>query len=131
MQKTTYILQLLTAIGLILFWAAFFTIGFENPEYPTYYTKFEHSFPLPDAFLCIVLLMAYFNRKTDKWKNYTFIAAGAMIFLGLCDFSFNAMNGMYTVGIADGIMNAFINIWCVGFGAWQVYKARKVNEPIY
>lgn len=116
----TYTLQLLTAIGLIAFWTAFFTIGFENPDYPDYYSKFEHSFPLPDSFLCIVLVLAYFNRKNNSWKNYTLIAAGAMIFLGLCDFSFNIMNGMYSVGVADGIMNAFINIWCVGFGAWQM-----------
>ena len=121
MKQTTYISQLLTAIGLILFWTAFFTIGFESPDYPSYYTKFEHSFPLPDAFLCIVLLKAYFNRNSSQWKSYTLIAAGAMVFLGLCDFSFNAMNDMYTVGIADGIMNAFINIWCVGFGAWQIF----------
>ncbi len=113
-------LQLLTAIGLILFWTAFFTIGFENPNYPDYYIKFEHSFPLPDSFLCIVLLMAYFNRNKIQWKNYTLVAAGAMLFLGLCDFSFNIMNGMYSVGLSDGIMNAFINIWCVGFGAWQI-----------
>lgn len=123
--KITYLLQLLTAIGLVLFWIAFFSIGFENPNYPTYYTKFEHSFPLPDTFLCIILLIAYINRKKENWKNYTLIAAGAMIFLGLCDFSFNILNGMYSVGIADAIMNAFINIWCVGFGAWQVYVARK------
>jgi len=116
----TYTLQLLTAIGLIAFWTDFFTIGFENPDYPDYYSKFEHSFPLPDSFLCIVLVLAYFNRDKDSWKNYTLIAAGAMIFLGLCDFSFNIMNGMYSVGVADGIMNAFINIWCVGFGAWQM-----------
>lgn len=116
----TYTLQLLTAIGLIAFWTAFFTIGFENPDYPDYYSKFEHSFPLPDSFLCIVLVLAYFNRKNNSWKNYTLIATGAMIFLGLCDFSFNIMNGMYSVGVADGIMNAFINIWCVGFGAWQM-----------
>lgn len=124
-HNSTQKLQLLTAIGLILFWAAFFTIGFENPNYPTYYTKFEHSFPLPDSFLCIVLLMAYFNRNKIHWKNYTLVAAGAMLFLGLCDFSFNIMNGMYSVGLADGIMNAFINIWCVGFGAWQVRVAMK------
>lgn len=124
-HNSTQKLQLLTAIGLILFWAAFFTIGFENPNYPTYYTKFEHSFPLPDSFLCIVLLMAYFNRNKILWKNYTLVAAGAMLFLGLCDFSFNIMNGMYSVGLADGIMNAFINIWCVGFGAWQVRVAMK------
>lgn len=120
MKQTTYTLQLITAIGLIAFWTVFFTIGFESPSYPSYYTKFEHSFPLPDSFLCVVLLLAYFNRNNDAWKRYTGIAAGAMIFLGLCDFSFNVMNGMYTVGVADGILNAFINIWCVGFGAWQI-----------
>jgi hypothetical protein len=124
-HNSTQKLQLLTAIGLILFWTAFFTIGFENPNYPDYYTKFEHSFPLPDSFLCIVLLMAYFNTNKIHWKNYTLVAAGAMLFLGLCDFSFNIMNGMYSVGLADGIMNAFINIWCVGFGAWQVRVAMK------
>jgi hypothetical protein len=124
-HNSTQKLQLLTAIGLILFWAAFFTIGFENPNYPDYYTKFEHSFPLPDSFLCIVLLMAYFNRNKIHWKNYTLVAAGAMLFLGLCDFSFNIMNGMYSVGLADGIMNAFINVWCVGFGAWQMKVVMK------
>lgn len=124
-HKTTYTLQLLTAIGLIAFWIAFFTIGFENPEYPDYYTKFEHSFPLPDTFICVVLLLTYFKRNKPQWKSYTLLAAGAMIFLGLCDFSFNAMNGMYSVGLADGIMNAFINVWCVGFGAWQVRMAMK------
>ena len=124
-HNSTQKLQLLTAIGLILFWAAFFTIGFENPNYPDYYTKFEHSFPLPDSFLCIVLLMAYFNRNKIHWKNYTLVAAGAMLFLGLCDFSFNIMNGMYSVRLADGIMNAFINVWCVGFGVWQVRVAMK------
>lgn len=126
--KTTSTLQLLTAIGLILFWTAFFTIGFENPNYPDYYTKFEHSFPLPDLFLCVVLLLAYINRKKDSWKNYTLITAGAMLFLGLCDFSFNILNGMYIVGIVDGIMNAFINIWCVGFGAWQVRVVMKTKS---
>ncbi len=124
-HKITTALQLLTAIGLILFWTAFFIVGFENPDYPSYYTKFEHSFPLPDSFLCIVLLVAYVNRSKSIWGNYTFVAAGAMIFLGLCDFSFNIMNGMYTVSLADGMMNAFINVWCVGFGAWQIWVASR------
>ena len=119
-NRTTTYLQLATAIGTALFWILFFAVGFENPNYPSYYTKFEHSFPLPDSFMIIMLLLAFFNRKKDKWKMFTLIAAGAMIFLGLCDFSFNCMNGMYTVGVADGIMNAFINIWSIGFGIWQI-----------
>lgn len=122
-HKITTTLQLLTAAGLILFWTVFFTIGFENPDYPACYMKFEHSFPLPDLFLCIILLLAYFHRAQPVWRNYTFVSAGAMIFLGLCDFSFNLMNGMYVTGPVDGMMNAFINIWCSGFGAWQLFVA--------
>lgn len=119
-HRTTAYLQMATAIGTALFWTLFFTLGFENPNYPSYYTKFEHSFPLPDSFMIIMLLLAFFNRKNEKWKMFTLIAAGAMIFLGLCDFSFNSMNGMYKVGLADGFMNAFINVWSVGFGVWQI-----------
>jgi hypothetical protein len=126
-NKTVAYLQLATAIGTAIFWIVFFIIGFENPNYPSYYSKFEHSFPLPDSFMIAMLLCAYYNRNNDKWRSFTCIAAGAMIFLGLCDFSFNIMNGMYTVGTADGIMNAFINIWSVSFGAWQIISCIKNN----
>lgn len=117
-------LQLATAVGIILFWMAFFTIGFESPAYPSYYTKFEHSFPLPDAFLSLMLILAYLKRNTIDWKKYTLIAAGAMLFLGLCDFSFNALNGMYQISITDTLMNAFINIWCISFGLYQLVKVK-------
>lgn len=117
-------LQLATAIGIVLFWIAFFTIGFESPAYPSYYTKFEHSFPLPDAFLVCMLLLAYKNRQHEKWKKYTLVAAGAMVFLGLCDFSFNTLNGMYQISITDTLLNAFINIWCISFGLYQLVKVK-------
>ncbi len=128
MKSSLYLLQLLTAIGLMLFWILFFSVGFENPNYPDYYTKFEHSFPLPDLFLCLTLLFAYYHRNRAHGKNYTLIAAGAMLFLGLCDFSFNILNGMYSVGLLDGMMNAFINSWCIGFGCWQIYQVFKIGN---
>jgi hypothetical protein len=120
-------LQLATAIGTAIFWIAFFTVGFENPAYPSYYSKFEHSFPLPDSFMTAMLLCAFFNRKNEKWKFFSLIAAGSMIFLGLCDFSFNILNGIYSVGLPDSIMNAGINIWSVGFGVWQVCAVSKIT----
>ncbi len=58
-------LQLATAVGIILFWMAFFTIGFESPAYPSYYTKFEHSFPLPDAFFVANAHTRLFKKKYD------------------------------------------------------------------
>jgi hypothetical protein len=118
------LLQLLTALGLLAFWAAFFTVGFSNEAYPDCYETFEHSFPLPDAFIAFILLLAWNQGSSTHPKaiQYTRIAGGAMIFLGLCDFSFNLMNGMYSISTAELLMNGFINIWCLGFGAYQAFR---------
>lgn len=124
-RNITAFLQLLTSAGLILFWAVFFTVGFENPQSPPCYQAFEHSFPLPDLFLSVLLLLAYCKRRKAQWHHYTLAAAGAMIFLGLCDFSFNIMNGMYAISLTDGLMNGVINLWCVMFGAWQLYAGSR------
>ncbi|MCO5247504.1 MAG: hypothetical protein M9887_00925 [Chitinophagales bacterium] len=127
-NRMVSILQLVSAIGITVFWLVFFLVGFENPNYPSYYTYFEHSFPLPDTFLVIMLMAAFFNRTNYRWKKFTNIAAGAMIFLSLCDFSFNILNGMYTIGIVDAILNVFINIWCFIFGIIQIIAAEKVSR---
>lgn len=117
------ILQLLTAIGLLAFWTAFFTLGFANDAYPPCYETFEHCFPLPDGFIAIVLMAAWmtYSKNRDRYIQLTRIAGGAMIFLGLCDISFNTLNGMYSISTAELIMNGFINIWCLGFGSWQAF----------
>ena len=120
-------MQLITAIGIIIFWVIFFTIGFKNPNYPEFYSKFEYSFLLPDTFLVIVLILAYINKLNYRWQKFTHIAAGAMIFLGLCDFSFNILNDMYTVGIY-GMLYALINIWCIVFGFVQIKVSNKSDR---
>lgn len=116
-------LQLITAIGLILFWTAYFTIGFANDAYPLCYKTFENCFPLPDAFITIVLFVAWFKRNSHRplSNQLTRVAGGSMIFLGLCDISFNTLNGMYTISVVELLMNGFINLWCLGFGAWQAF----------
>ena len=43
--KTIAILELLTGIGLILFWIGFFTIGLAPKNPPQGYLAYEHSFP--------------------------------------------------------------------------------------
>ncbi len=52
------ILELLTAVGLILFWIGFFTIGLAPKNPPKGYMEYEHSFPLPDGLLALLLLVA-------------------------------------------------------------------------
>jgi hypothetical protein len=116
--KAIAVLELLTGIGIILFWIGFFTIGLAPENPPLCYFAYEHSFPLPDALLAIVLLAAGVQLMLNKsWGSRLSLAAsGALVFLGLVDFSFNILNGIYMTSAIDMILNVFINVWCVGFG---------------
>ncbi len=112
------ILELLTGVGLILFWIGFFTIGLAPKNPPQGYLEYEHSFPLPDGLLAILLLAAgILLLLNNPWGSHlSLIAAGALVFLGVLDFSFNIQNGIYKISKGDLVLNAFLNIWCVVFG---------------
>jgi len=112
------ILELLTAVGLILFWILFFTVGMAPKNPPPGYLAYEHSFPVPDGLLSILLLVAgtMLLLNNPLGVNLSLIAAGALLFLGVLDISFNLQNGIYKISTGDLISNAFINLWCVGFG---------------
>jgi len=116
--STIAILELLTAVGLILFWILFFTVGLAPKNPPAGYFPYEHSFPLPDGLLALLLLVAgtLILLNNPLGANLSLIAAGALVFLGVLDFSFNIQNGMYKTSKMDLVLNAFINVWCVGFG---------------
>jgi len=116
--RTIAILELLTGVGLILFWIGFFTIGLAPKNPPKGYLEYEHSFPLPDGLLAILLLAAgvLLLLNIPLGSNLSLIAAGALVFLGVLDFSFNIQNGIYKISKGDLILNAFLNVWCVGFG---------------
>jgi hypothetical protein len=112
------ILELLTAVGLILFWIGFFTIGLAPKNPPKGYMEYEHSFPLPDGLLALLLIAAgvLLLLGNPLGGKLSLVAAGALVFLGVLDFNFNIQNGVYKISTGDLITNAFINIWCVGFG---------------
>jgi len=116
--STIAILELLTAVGLIIFWILFFTVGLAPKNPPAGYLPYEHSFPLPDGLLALLLLAAgtLILLNNPLGANLSLIAAGALVFLGVLDFSFNIQNGMYKTSKMDLVLNAFINVWCVVFG---------------
>jgi len=111
-------LQIVTAVGLILFWVAFFTVGMAPDKPPACYFAYEHAFPLPDGLLAVLLLVAgiMLMKKSPAGARLSLVAAGALMFLGVLDFGFNIQNGIYTASTIDLVINAFINLWCVGFG---------------
>ena len=73
------VLELLTGVGLMLFWIGFFTIGLAHKNPPKGYMEYEHSFPLPDGLLAILMLVAGTLLLLSKpWGGHlSLIAAGA------------------------------------------------------
>jgi hypothetical protein len=126
--KTIAVLELLTGIGLILFWIGFFTIGLAPENPPPCYFAYEHSFPLPDIVMSIVMLASgmMLLKNKESGRVLSLVCSGGLVFLGLLDFSFNIQNGVYMISKMDMALNAFINVWCVVFGiAIAVLISRK------
>jgi|APFre7841882654_1041346.scaffolds.fasta_scaffold44828_1 hypothetical protein len=117
--KTIAVLELLTGIGIILFWIGFFTIGLAPENPPQCYFAYEYSFPLPDIILSIAILASsiLLLKNKESGRIISLICSGGLMFLGILDFSFNIRNGIYMTSTLDLVLNAFINVWCVGFGA--------------
>lgn len=122
--RTIPVLEIITAAGLILFWIGFFTVGMAPETPPECYFAYEHAFPLPDILLAMVLLASgiLLLKGNPLGKTLALVAAGALIFLGLVDFSFNFQNGIYSISTLDLVLNGFINIWCVAFGLAIVWR---------
>ena len=122
--RTIPVLEIITAVGLILFWIGFFTVGMAPETPPECYFAYEHAFPLPDILLAMVLLASgiLLLRANPLGKTLALVAAGALVFLGLVDFSFNFQNGIYGISTLDLILNGFINIWCVAFGLAIIWR---------
>lgn len=123
-------LQIVTAVGLILFWIAFFTVGMAPDRPPACYMAYEYAFPLPDVLLAVLLLVTgiLLMKNSLTGRKLSLVAAGALIFLGVLDFSFNIQNGIYTSSTLDLVINAFINLWCVGFGLVTAVLLTRIND---
>jgi hypothetical protein len=121
------IFQIITALGIVLFWIGFFTVGLAPETPPPCYFTFEHSFPLPDILLAFTIFTAAVLLLTGHrlGRTLSIASSGALIFLGLLDFSFNIQNGMYTMSVADTILNGFINGYCVIFGIVVIIRLRR------
>ena len=126
------ILEIVTAAGLILFWIGFFTVGLAPENPPECYFAYEHAFPLPDLVLAILLLIAgiLLLKENPLGRTLSLVTGGALVFLGLLDFSFNLQNGVYSISAMDLVLNAFINIWCVAVGIAIIWHNRHQAKNI-
>jgi hypothetical protein len=125
------ILEIGTALGLSGFWLAFFTVGLAPARPPAGYFQFEHSFPVPDLLLAGLFLVAgrcLLDLRPERrrfGRSLSLVCAGALMFLGVLDTSFNLQNGMYAISLQDTLLALAINAWCVGFGAALVLRCSR------
>lgn len=127
-QKWIIAGEMITGIGLIAFWILFFTVGMvDSNSVPGCYFAYEHAFPPADIILSIAFIAAasLLIKKHPFGKTLSLISAGALIFLGILDFSFNLQNKIYFISISEGISNGIINAWCVFFGLTIIVKFNK------
>ena len=120
------ILQIIFAVGLIGFWIYFFLVENKDPNQEEYYLKHERSFPLPDiGLIAVTLIIAAVGLLSSERFGifFTIVAGGALMFLGLIDFSFNLQNQRFTTKDMDAYMSIFIvaialfmGILCLTYG---------------
>jgi len=123
-------LQIATGLGILIFWALFFTVGLVPDNVPACYFAYEHSFPLADGVLALGLLGggSLLGRSRPLGRVLVLPCAGGLIFLGLLDFSFNLSNGIYQSGVLDALVAGAINLWCIAFGISLIFL---VGAPLH
>ena len=120
MDTLLAVLLLVTAAGTIAYWLDFFLRGSVNVVDEEWYIRFERAFPVADAFMAVSAATGAVGLLTGATYGvaFTLVAAGALLFLGLLDITFNVDNGLYRHLPTSGPMRAelVINVWSIGLG---------------
>lgn len=115
------VLLLVTAVVTVAYWVDFFWHGSVNVVEEEWYIRFERAFPVADGFMAASCAVAAIGLLSDEPYGVAFglVAAGALLFLGLMDVTFNVENGLYSHLAGSTPMRAelVINVWSIGFGA--------------
>jgi hypothetical protein len=111
---------ILTAIVTVAYWADYFTSAEVAAVPARWYTAFESSFPVADAWMALTCLAAGigFWRGSDSAGRLGLLAGSALIYLAAMDITFNLENGLYPLARASNAMRfeILINGWSLVLG---------------
>ena len=120
MDTASAVLLLVTAVGTAYYWIDFFLHGTVNVVDEEWYIRFQRAFPVADAFMSASSVVAAIGLLLGDSFGVAFslVAAGALLFLGLMDVTFNVDNDLYRHLRTSSPMRgeAVINLWCLGLG---------------
>ncbi|WP_455464382.1 hypothetical protein [Candidatus Hodarchaeum mangrovi] len=124
-EKFIVTLEIVGSIAIIGFWIGWFldifkSIPSSEELYPIYFA-FESSFPLPDLWIVLLLLISAYSIFSNKpYKSQLAASAGGgLVFLGLIDISFNIQQNIYSYDV----FNVVINIFSLSLGIILIYWA--------
>lgn len=132
MRVVLAVMLVITAVGTTLYWLDFFLRGTVHLVEEEWYLRFERSFPVADAWMAAasVVAAAGLFAEADYGIAFALVAAGALVFLGLMDLTFNVQNGLFRLLPRSGEMWAEVVIitWCLTLGCLLLsYSAGRVG----
>lgn len=120
MRMALAVMLAITAAGTALYWLDFFLLGTVHVVEEDWYLRFQRSFPVADAWLVVSSVVAAVGlfASADYGDAFALVAAGALVFLGLMDLTFNLQNGMFRLLPSSGEMwtEVVIVAWCLTLG---------------
>lgn len=120
MDAVLGVLLVVTAVVTVAYWLDFFLRGTVQAVEEEWYLRFERAFPVADGWMAACSLVSAVGLFTGSSYGTVFglLAAGALVFLGLMDLSFNLQNGMFRLLPGSGQMwvEVVIVVWCLVLG---------------
>lgn len=109
---TFAVLQVGTAIGIVVFWASWLRTEHDPASYPEGFLAHERAFVLPDSVLAALLTAAAMLELAGHrlGPGLALVAAGMLLFLGLIDAAYFARHGMFARE-RGGVGNTAIVAW--------------------
>ncbi len=108
-------LLIVAAVLIVVYWILYFFVGGVHVLNDIWYTKFEDAFPVADAWVtALALVAAYFLlRHNDRMAPFALAAAGsAGLYLAFMDITFDLENNLYSLVATNANMQTelLINI---------------------
>ena len=111
---------ILTAMVTVAYWADYFTSAEVAVVPARWYTAFESSFPVADAWMALTSLLAgiAFWRDSPTAGRLGLLAGSALIYLAAMDITFNVENGLYPLARTSNAMRfeMLVNGWSLVMG---------------
>jgi len=126
-NRTLGAILILTALVTLAYWVNYFTSGDVAVVNARWYTAYENSFPVADAWLALCAFLAglgYFLGWPGAGR-FGLLAGSALLYLAAMDITFDLENHLYPLAAQSDAMKfeIVINAWSLIMGAITIFAS--------